>query len=77
MDHFLISCPSACDPMHYVKCVDSEVCLVVSSSKTCVVMVILFVFCVRRLLFFLASYCTTPACYFKTPKQPLMGWSIM
>ena len=41
-------CPSVCDPMHCVNCVDSGVCLVVSPSKTCVVMVTVCV--VSRLL---------------------------
>ena len=41
-------CPSVCDPMHCVNCVDSEVCLVVSPSKICVVMVTVCV--VSRLL---------------------------
>ena len=34
-----ISCPNVCDPKHCVNCVYSEVCIVVSTIKTCVVMV--------------------------------------
>ena len=48
-------CPSVCDPMHCVNCVDSGVCLVVSQARP-VLSWLLFLFCVNRLL---ASYCTT------------------
>ena len=58
--------------MHYVNCIDSEVCLVVSPSKT-VLSWLLFVLCVSKLLFLLPSYCTTPALYVKMLKQPVMG----
>ena len=38
-----ISCPNVCDPKHCVNCVDSEVFIVVSTIKTCVVMVTVFI----------------------------------
>ena len=39
-----ISCPNVCDPKHCVNCVYSEVCIVVSSVKACVVMVTVYVY---------------------------------
>ena len=71
-----ISCPNVCDPKHCVNCVYSEVCMWLVQSRH-VLSWLLFLFCVRRFLFLLASYCTTLADYVKTLMQPLMEWSFI
>ena len=55
-----ISCPNVCDPKHCVNCVDTEVCMWLVQSKP-VLSWLLFVLFVRRFLFLLASFWTTPA----------------
>ena len=69
-----ISCPNVCNPKHCVNCVYSEVCIVVSTIKTC---------CHGYCLCYVwegSCSCwlvTTLADYVKTLMQPLMEWSFI